>query len=89
MISATASSSDMHALLRPTNRARLRDTAYVVGNRLAALLLLCVFAPAMALIALLVAHRDGMWAACVLPVCRTRSRPTCSRTVASTALATP
>ena len=52
MISATASSSDMHALLRPTNRARLRDTAYVVGNRLAALLLLCVFAPAMALIAL-------------------------------------
>jgi len=60
MISATASSSDMHALLRPTNRARLRDTAYVVGNRLAALLLLCLFAPAMALIALLVAHRDGM-----------------------------
>lgn len=60
MIAVSASSSDMLALLRPSNPSDLSRFIYGQINRLAALVLLCLFSPLMLVIALLVARRDGM-----------------------------
>ncbi|MDO9315475.1 MAG: sugar transferase [Burkholderiaceae bacterium] len=60
MFAAGASSSDSLSLLRPSHRAGNVSAVYAAVNKLVALLLLCLFAPLMLVIALLIAHRDGM-----------------------------
>lgn len=60
MIAVSASSSDMLALLRPSTPSDPAGFIYLQANKLAALLLLCLFSPLMLVIALLVARRDGM-----------------------------
>jgi lipopolysaccharide/colanic/teichoic acid biosynthesis glycosyltransferase len=60
MFAVGASSSDLLSLLRPSHRAGNVGALYSSANKLVAFLLLCLFAPLMLVIALLIARRDGM-----------------------------
>jgi exopolysaccharide production protein ExoY len=60
MIAVTASSSDVLALFRSPAPSECSSSIYLYLNRFLALVLLCLFAPLMLVIAALVAHRDGI-----------------------------
>ncbi len=60
MIAATTSSSEVISLMRAPGQASGNNSIYLYANKLAALMLLFLFAPLMLLVAALVAHKDGM-----------------------------
>lgn len=60
MLAVTATSSGVLALFRSPSQTQRSNSIYLNVNRLLALILLCLFAPLMLVIAALVAHRDGI-----------------------------